>query len=693
LVEVWLSLRIWVSVPAFAGEMFLFDRDWVEPPKLARPRGLRVAFCALNSKEGIMASPFRKYLLFVAALILPVASHAVLGQNWTQVGAGPHWSGRYIHASAVHDGKMWILGGYDGSYRNDVWNSADGVAWTAATASASWPGRYGHSAVSHNGRLWVMGGLYYNTGTMQSTYFNDVWSSAAGTSWSQTATPAPMWTGRQNHSSVVFDGKIWVMGGEDQDRNLLRDVWYSEDGANWTQATSAAPWIGRHRHASVVFNGEIWVMGGISGFTLLNDIWHSSDGVNWTQAPASGHWSPRQFHRAVVLDDKIWVTGGSTTSNRALNDVWYSEDGVNWVQSTAAANWSVRDAHAALAYQNALWVMGGIDNFPGTNDIWFSIGGPGAPEFSPPAGTYEGYVEVELTSEPPGSEIRYTLDGEDPDVSGFPEIYIDGLPIWLEQATTIMARAYHPQFGTSRLAQADYIIAVATPEFSPPPGTYADPIDVYLYSYTSGATIHYTTDGADPTEADPIYVDGEPIRVEAVTTIRAKAFMPGAPPSGVAVGKYLNAPDVEIIDSGLAYTTDYLEAGKLVYVDRSYLFAEPIPEDLEGNVYIRTWNADKAIVEPDFLEFEVDVPCRIVVGHDVRFPAPPSWLAFWEKRADTLVTDDNEFALYSREFPYGTITLGSNRDAGMPDYISMYTVVIIPTGPRVTAARDWIHYK
>ncbi len=642
-----------------------------------------------------MASLLHKCLLIAAALLIPAASHAALGQNWTQVGAGEHWSGRYIHASAVHDGKMWILGGYDGTYKNDVWNSSDGITWINRTSAAAWNRRYGHSAVSHNGRLWVLGGHFYDTGTMDSVYFNDVWSSADGTSWTHAIGPSPFLPGRQNHASAAFDGKMWVMGGEDEAGNALRDVWHSADGANWTQAASSAPWAGRHRHASVVFNGEIWVMGGISGFTLLNDIWHSADGVNWTQAPSTGHWSPRQFHRAVVLDDKIWLTGGSTTSNRALNDVWYSDDGVNWVEANASADWSVRDAHSMFAHQNMLWVMGGIDNFPGNDDIWNSAGRPSAPQFSPPPGTYEGFVEVALSSQPPGSEILYTTDGQDPLTAPSPETYVVGQPIRIEEETTIKAVAIHPEFGTSPVSTGEYIIAPQTPQFSPPPGVYSDPIDVTLSTYNSGATIHYTTDGSEPTQADLIFdmVGSPPIHVEAMTTIKARAFMDGAPPSGVAVGKYINEPDVNIITTYLGYVTDYLEVGKLVYVDRSYVFAQPIPEDLDGNVYIRTWNTDKATIKPSFLEFEVDAPVKVVIGHDVRFPSPPAWLAFWEKRSDTLLTDDNEFALYTREFSEGLITLGSNRDAGMPDYISMYTIVIVPLPPDATAATDWIHYR
>jgi hypothetical protein len=52
----------------------------------------------------------------------------------------------------------------------------------------------------------------------------------------------------------------------------------------WIQSASSAPWSGRYGHTSVVFDNKIWVIGGYNGNNLLNDIWYSSDGINWTLA-------------------------------------------------------------------------------------------------------------------------------------------------------------------------------------------------------------------------------------------------------------------------------------------------------------------------------------------------------------------------------------------------------------------------
>jgi hypothetical protein len=72
----------------------------------------------------------------------------------------------------VFNGQIWVLGGWGGSYFNDVWSSSDGTNWTQVTPVASWGARSQFPAVVFNGQIWVLGG--YNGGIL-----NDVWSSSS----------------------------------------------------------------------------------------------------------------------------------------------------------------------------------------------------------------------------------------------------------------------------------------------------------------------------------------------------------------------------------------------------------------------------------------------------------------------------------------------------------------------------------
>ena len=93
-----------------------------------------------------------------------------------------------------------------------------------------------------------------------------------------TGTPATTdaaWSARYNHSSVVFDDKIWVLGG--QANSIKNDVWYSTDGKSWSEISTSNIWDTRKNHTSVVFKDTIWVLGGRDDIANKNDIWFLSE--------------------------------------------------------------------------------------------------------------------------------------------------------------------------------------------------------------------------------------------------------------------------------------------------------------------------------------------------------------------------------------------------------------------------------
>jgi len=80
---------------------------------------------------------------------------------------------------------------------------------------------------------------------------------------------------------------------------------------------------------------------------------------------------------------------------------------------------------------------------------------------------------------------------------------------------------------------------VATPIFSPPGGSYPQAQSVLISCTTHGATIHYTTNGNVPTEADLVVVSGSSVNIQVSTMVRARAFMIATPPSEATSALYL----------------------------------------------------------------------------------------------------------------------------------------------------------
>jgi len=78
---------------------------------------------------------------------------------------------------------------------------------------------------------------------------------------------------------------------------------------------------------------------------------------------------------------------------------------------------------------------------------------------------------------------------------------------------------------------------VAAPAFSPAGGSYTSAQTVTISDSTSGATIHYTTDGSTPSETNGA-VYSAPVSISATTTLQAIAYESGFTDSTVTSAAY-----------------------------------------------------------------------------------------------------------------------------------------------------------
>ena len=264
------------------------------------------------------------------------------------------------------DNGIFVLGGSDGAYRNDVWLASEGgVLWGAKTTDAGWPGRGFYQAVLHNERIYVMGGDGSNG------RLNDVWSSADGITWEFHGNAN--WPRRAEHQAVEHNGKLYMMGGTNVNGFVpLRDVWSSADGGATWALVGNANWQARRLHQAVSHNGRIYVVGGYDGVNHRRDMWSTADGQNWV-FDSDGDWQPRNRHKAVSHNGRIYIMGG--WSNTYQRDVWSTADGIIWRQETAAAEWSGRHSLQAVSRNGLLYMMGGVDNSGRKNDMWSSADG------------------------------------------------------------------------------------------------------------------------------------------------------------------------------------------------------------------------------------------------------------------------------------------------------------------------------
>jgi hypothetical protein len=183
---------------------------------------------------------------------------------------------------------------------------------------------------------------------------------------------------RYDHSATSFDNKLWLIGGVidgEGSNNYTNDVWYSEDGLKWTEATPNAEFSKRSFQATVTFNNKLWLIGGLNS-ELVGDVWSSVDGVTWTEEVAEAPFSYRYYHTATVFNNKIWLIGGNSEGGNAL-DVWYSENGIDWVMATANISTAKISRPGTVVFKDKLLVFGGSrdSSFNYTNEVWQSEDG------------------------------------------------------------------------------------------------------------------------------------------------------------------------------------------------------------------------------------------------------------------------------------------------------------------------------
>jgi len=156
-----------------------------------------------------------------------------------------------------------------------------------------------------------------------------------------------------------------------------------------------------------------------------------------------------------------------------------------------------------------------------------------APEFSPNGGAFTNSVDAFLSNTVPTATIRYTLDGSTPSVLS--PVYTP--PLVLTAGATVKAKAYHPDFTTSAMSSATFTMALSAPLISPASGIYDSGQLITITPPTTGVTLRYTLNGAEPTSTDPT-VPASGTLVMGSYEVKVKAFRAGSTDSPTASADY-----------------------------------------------------------------------------------------------------------------------------------------------------------
>lgn len=312
--------------------------------------------------------------LILIGVSIPMVAAQTHGPDWVLVNPKADFEPRDSHGEFIYKDHIWVLGGWftpQTPNPRDVWKSPDGKQWTEVLQVAPWEYSDLSVALVYKDKMWFMGGRKL-PGAANS---NEVWTSTDGLDW--TLVGQAGWCPRVSASYAVFKDRMWVLGGTESfydhsDAMIKNDVWASADGREWELVTASAPWAKRAHAQSVVFDGKLWIMGGglwHPEHVAYNDVWCSEDGVNWTCVTEHAPWDPRLWFTLVVYRDRMWVLGGWNVEHNNFGDVWYSKDGKDWTELKSDVMWSARHELSGLVFQDKIWVMAGYADVL-NSEVW-----------------------------------------------------------------------------------------------------------------------------------------------------------------------------------------------------------------------------------------------------------------------------------------------------------------------------------
>jgi hypothetical protein len=122
-----------------------------------------------------------------------------------------------------------------------------------------------------------------------------------------------------------------------------------------------------------------------------------------------------------------------------------------------------------------------------------------------------------------------------------------------------------------------------------------------------------------------------------------------------------------------------VQVGDTYYIDRTYTITA-MPDELKGNLAIKTANSSKNSMEAALLTFTVTQDATLYVAYDARATRVPDWLtASFTKTGQVLQTTDTALMLWKREVAAGPVVLPGNQ-FGNPVGARSHYVVFVDAG-------------
>ena len=181
------------------------------------------------------------------------------------------------------------------------------------------------------------------------------------------------------------DGKVYVFGGDSSGR-LFSDVWRTAHGGRlWVEELSNSDWSVRKNHSSFIYNDRIFIFGGIINDTVLNDMWEmvEDDYGNLSFVKIFDETTVTSIdleelnlgqYRAIVYNSYIYFMGSESESPTIYRMYLNGGDNPIFEAIEIPEKFGIGEINAyprsiSFVFNNLLYLINGIST--GSNTIYF----------------------------------------------------------------------------------------------------------------------------------------------------------------------------------------------------------------------------------------------------------------------------------------------------------------------------------
>ena len=247
-------------------------------------------------------------------------------------------------------------------------------SWTTTGMTALPAGRSLIQAAAYNNYLYILGGRDDSTAAVSTVTYAPISSTGTIGAWSNADLPAG--AARNAFGAAISNGYIYVAGGDNGSGTKKSDVYYSLINTDGSLAEPTAgcgsgnPWClnansfttARSNLSLVAYNGRLYVIGGNDGTNTLKDVQFanqsSSDGSIGTWAYTTDVSRGMSFRQAVAANGYMYFVGNEGDETQ-VNYVDINADGTLGLTYQSTNKLAGGHAHGAVSWADGFFYVTG----------------------------------------------------------------------------------------------------------------------------------------------------------------------------------------------------------------------------------------------------------------------------------------------------------------------------------------------